>query len=214
MGVVVHILVHVAVLAATANCGVEDWLEDEFTKELSIPREKLVALAVNDNKTRNYDDMLRHIKLVAEMSRPLNYTERCLLWTAYKKAIVPRIKTLNEYRYVCYIIILYSDSQNVIHPLRIVLCRLASGWTWTAHHSSAYPDWSWKRWWQLLWQYSQVDCSKLLSVGSRTSSLGDHELHPSGYVPVSVGRVHVCIVALAQMCQRGFLWSSASTARS
>ena len=91
MDVFFHIVLLV-VLAATVNC--------------SAQRDNYVARAVNDNKTGNYERMLHHIKLVARSDQPLNYTERCLLWTAYNKVVLAKWKKISVTRigrrYICY----------------------------------------------------------------------------------------------------------------
>ena len=119
MGVVVHIVVLIVVLTATAHCsGIEEFMTEwnEGMDRIGMSRDELVAQAVYDNKTGNYEDMLKHIMLVAAMWDPLNYTERCLLFTALNKVMLPRIKILDKRRYICYIIFrfihCYSSSSN------------------------------------------------------------------------------------------------------
>ena len=125
MGVVVHIVVLIVVLTATAHCSGEEefmkeWNEGNEENERdgndgndgmdgmgiqpdpdSMSRDELVALAVNDNKTGKYEDMVHHIELAAgKWDQPLNYTERCLLWTAYNKLMLSKWKKIHI-RYIC-----------------------------------------------------------------------------------------------------------------
>ena len=94
MDVVFHI---VLLFVLAGNCSGEA----ELIKEWSTPRDKLVARAVNDEKERNYEDMLHHIQMVAtEWDQPLNYTERYLLFTAYNKVVLSIWKKIHI-RYIC-----------------------------------------------------------------------------------------------------------------